>query len=120
MRGGEPFSIYAMYDHGELSTLAGQPRKAKQYVMGDSRVATTMTIHDIRAAQSAPILNLIHETRPGYTTVEFESAASMFTALTDGNGEVAKVGAQIDQLRESVFLKVFNDIKAGRVGGNGL
>ena len=79
-----------------------------------------MTVHNIRAAQSAPISNLVHEKRPGYTTVEFESAASMFTALTEGNEDVAKVGAQIDQLRESVFLKVFNDIKTERVGGNGL
>lgn len=120
MRGLEPFSIYAMYDHGDLSTIAGQPRRAKHYVLGNSRVATTMTVHDIRAAQSAPISNLIHERKPGYTTIEFESAASMFTALTDGNQEVARVGAQIDDLRESVFRKVFEDIEAGRFGGNGL
>ena len=120
MRGAEPFSIYAIYDHGVLSTLAGQPRRAKQYVLGNSRVATTMTIHDIRAAQSAPISNLIHEKRPGFTTIEFELAASMFARLTDDNPDVAKVGATIDQLRESVFQKVFDDIRAGRVGGNGL
>ena len=120
MRGSEPFSIYAIYDQRVLSTLAGQPRRAKQYVLGNSRVATTMTIHDIRAAQSAPISNLIHERRPGFTTIEFELAASMFAGLTDNNPDVAQVGAMIDQLRESVFLKVFDDIQAGRVGGNGL
>lgn len=78
-----------------------------------------MTVCDIRASQSAPISNLVHEKRPGYTTVEFESVASMFTVLPEGNVDVAKVGAQIDQLREMVFVKVFSDIKAGRVSGNG-
>lgn len=120
MRGAEPFSIYAIYDHGVLSTLAGQPRRAKQYVLGNSRVATTMTVHDIRAAQSAPISNLVHERVPGTTTIEFEEAGSMFSGLTEGNEDVTKVGKLIDQLRESVFLKVFDDVQAGRVGGNGL
>ena len=120
MHGAEPFSIFAIYDHGAISTLAGQPRRAKQYVLGNPRVATTMTIHDIRAGQSAPFTNLIHERRPGFTTIEFESAASMFAALTDGNRDVAQVGSKIDRLRESVFQKVFDDVQAGRVGRNDL
>jgi hypothetical protein len=85
MRKKEPFSIYAIYDHGFLSTLAGQPRKAKQYIIGDSRVATSMSIHDIRVAQNLPLQNLIHELHPGFTTIEFESARSLLAALTDEN-----------------------------------
>ena len=44
----------------------------------------------------------------------------MFAAITDGNRDVAQVGVMIDHLRESVFQKVFDDVQAGRVGGNGL
>ena len=120
LRRGEPSNIYVMYDHGVLSILAGQPRLAKQHFLGNSRVATTMTIHDVRAAQSAPISNPVHEKGPRYTTVEFECTASMFTALREGTVNVSKEGAQLGQLQENVFVKVLSDLKAGRVGENGL
>lgn len=120
MRKKEPFSIYAIYDHGFLSTLAGQPRRAKQYIIGDSRVATSMSVHDIRVAQNLPLQNLIHEMRPGFTTIEFESAPSLLAALTDENVEVGKISRRLDEMREGVFYKIYEDVKAGRVGGNGL
>ncbi|KAK3646872.1 hypothetical protein LTR56_008360 [Elasticomyces elasticus] len=106
MRKAEPFSIYASYDHGHLLNLVdGRPPKAKQYVIGNSVFATTMTRHD---------------RREGWTTIEFEVAASMIGALSEGNREAIAAAEKIDELREAVFAKIFEDVKAGRKGGNGL
>lgn len=69
-----------------------------------------MTIHDIRVAQHAPIPLLIHEVKPGFTTIELDVAASPFSKATDGNEEVVKVGKFVDELRDSVFQKVFDDV----------
>lgn len=41
--GAEPFSIYAIHNHGALIGLIGRSAKAKQYVIGDSRLALKMT-----------------------------------------------------------------------------
>ncbi|KAK5700080.1 hypothetical protein LTR97_006215 [Elasticomyces elasticus] len=121
MRKAEPFSIYASYDHGHLLNLVdGRPPKAKQYVIGNSVFATTMTRHDVRAAQSLPISILIWQRREGWTTIEFEVAASMISALSQGNIEAVAAAEKIDELREEVFAKIFEDVKAGRKGGNGL
>ncbi|KAK5717447.1 hypothetical protein LTR17_016134 [Elasticomyces elasticus] len=107
MRKAEPFSIYASYDHGHLLNLVdGRPPKAKQ--------------HDVRAAQSLPISILIWQRREGWTTIEFEVAASMISALSESNREAVAAAEKIDELREGVFAKVFEDVKAGRKGGNGL
>lgn len=120
MRKKEPFSIYAIYDHGVLSTVGGVPKRGKQYVIGNSRLATSMTVFDFRAAQSLPISNLIWEPSPGHTAIEFEVASSMLAALTDNDKDVAGIAPNIDEFRELVINKVFEDVKAGRVGGNGL
>jgi hypothetical protein len=109
MRGAEPFSIYAIHDHGALSTLAGRFQNAKQYTIGNSRTATKMTTHDIRAAQHAPIVNLVYEKKPGFTTIEYDLAESVFGFLTEGNEDVIQVARSIDQMRDDVFQKVYND-----------
>ena len=120
MRGQEALSIYAIYDHGHLLNVSGKPTKGKQYVLGNSVFATTMTRHDFRVAQNAPVANLIWEESPGFTTIEFETADSMFLALSGGNEQVGIAARNVEEFRESLFLKVFEDCKAGRVGGNGL
>ncbi|KAK5115797.1 hypothetical protein LTR85_009391 [Meristemomyces frigidus] len=121
MRRGEPFSIYAIYDHGHLLNLVdGRLAKAIQYVIGNSVSATTMTRHDVRAAQSLPISLLVWQRRESWTTIEFDVAASMIGALCEDNSEAVAAAARIDVLREEVFAKIFEDVRAGRKGGNGL
>ncbi|KAJ5784337.1 uncharacterized protein N7503_009549 [Penicillium pulvis] len=109
MRGAEPFCIFAINDHGALSTLAGRSQNARQYTMGNPRTATKMTAHDIRAGNHAPIVNLIYEKEPGLTTIEYDLAESVFGALTEGNEEVLQVARLIDQQRDEVFQCVYND-----------
>ncbi|KAJ5647842.1 hypothetical protein N7490_004214 [Penicillium lividum] len=112
MRGAEPFSIYAIHDHGELSRLAGRSQNARQYTMGNSRVATKMTVHDMRAAQHAPVVSLVHEVNPGFTTIEFDLADSVFGGLTEDNESVLEIARFIDEMRMQVFQKVYEDVLA--------
>lgn len=61
MAGPSGFMLFATHNHGALLRLAGQKRKAVQYVVGNPLFAFQMTQHDIRASLYAPLRVLIHE-----------------------------------------------------------
>ncbi|KAJ5894673.1 hypothetical protein N7495_006364 [Penicillium taxi] len=115
MRGDEPYTIYDIQDHGKLSTLFGRAQKARQYVLGNSLIAGAMDVHDIRVALHAPIVNLVYEKRPGFTTIEYDTAESVFRALTDGNEEVIAISKITDQTRDDLFQQVFVDASKANV-----
>lgn len=51
----KPFGIFVIRNHGHMLGLVGeQDRKAKQYTIGDPRLALQMTTQDLRAALHAP------------------------------------------------------------------
>ncbi len=49
MEGPSGFMLFRTSDHGALLRLAGQKRKAIQYLVGNPLIALEMTQHDIRA-----------------------------------------------------------------------
>src|SRR5262249_16228587 len=55
MAGPSGFMLFGTTDHGSLLRLAGQKRKAIQYVVGNPLFALQMTQHDIRAGLYAPL-----------------------------------------------------------------
>src|SRR5204862_7469057 len=61
MAGPSGFMLFATHNHGALLRLAGQKRKAVQYVVGNPLFALQMTQHDIRASLYAPLRVLIYE-----------------------------------------------------------
>ena len=61
MAGPSGFMLFGTQDHGALLRLAGQKRKAIQYVVGNPLFALQMTQHDIRASLYAPLRVLIYE-----------------------------------------------------------
>ena len=61
MAGPSGFMLFATHNHGALLRLAGQQRKAIQYVVGNPLFALQMTQHDIRASLYAPLRVLIYE-----------------------------------------------------------
>src|SRR5262249_1486632 len=61
MAGPSGFMLFGTSDHGSLLRLAGQKRKAVQYVVGNPLFALRMTRHDIRAALYAPLRVLLYE-----------------------------------------------------------
>src|SRR5262245_50430532 len=67
MAGPSGLMLFGTNDHGALLRLAGQKRKAIQYVVGNPLFAVQMTRHDIRASLNAPLRVLIYEDEAGKT-----------------------------------------------------
>src|SRR5262245_53168875 len=55
MAGSSGFMLFGKNNHGALLRLAGQKRKAVQYVVGNPLFAVRMTRHDVRAGLYAPL-----------------------------------------------------------------
>ena len=78
MAGPSGFMLFGTHDHGALLRLAGQKRKAIQYVVGNPLFALQMTQHDIRASLYAPLRVLLYEDEAGKTCVEYDRPSSLF------------------------------------------
>ena len=61
MEGSSGFMLFGKHDHGLLLRIAGQKRKAVQYVLGNPLFAVRMTEHDSRASLYAPLRVLLYE-----------------------------------------------------------
>jgi uncharacterized protein (DUF302 family) len=98
MAGPGGFMLFATYDHGALVRLAGQKRKAIQYVLGNPVFALQMTQHDLRASLYAPLRVLIYENEDGKTSVEYDKPSSLFGQFS--NAEIDAVAAMLDRKLE--------------------
>jgi uncharacterized protein (DUF302 family) len=102
MAGPSGFMLFGTSDHGALLRLAGQKRKAIQYVVGNPVFALQMTQHDIRAGLYAPLRLLIFENEAGKTCVEYDRPSSLFGQF--GNSELAPVAAMLDRKLEALVI----------------
>ncbi len=100
MAGPSGFMLFATHNHGALLRLAGQERKAIQYVVGNPLFALRMTQHDIRASLYAPLRVLIYENGEGKTCVEYDRPSSLFGQF--GNAEIDAVAAMLDRKLEAL------------------
>jgi uncharacterized protein (DUF302 family) len=100
MAGPSGFMLFGTSDHGSLLRLAGQMRKAVQYVVGNPLLALTMTQHDIRASLYAPLRVLLYEDERGRSCVEYDKPSSLFGQF--GNAEVTAVAAMLDRKLEAL------------------
>jgi uncharacterized protein (DUF302 family) len=98
MAGPSGFMLFASHNHGALLRLAGQQRKAVQYVVGNPLFALQMTQHDIRASLYAPLRVLIYENEQGKTCVEYDRPSSLFGQF--GNDRIAPTAAMLDHKLE--------------------
>jgi uncharacterized protein (DUF302 family) len=94
MAGPSGFMLFGTTDHGALLRLAGQNRKAIQYVVGNPLIAIQMTQHDIRASLYAPLRVLIYENEKGETCVEYDRPSSLFGQF--GNDRINPTAAMLD------------------------
>src|SRR3954466_13171668 len=83
MAGPSGFMLFGTQDHGSLLRLAGQKRKAIQYVVGNPLFAVQMTQHDIRASLYAPLRVLLYEDEAGKTCLEYDRPPSLFGQFGD-------------------------------------
>jgi len=104
MAGPSGLMLFGTTDHGSLLHLAGQKRKAVQYVVGNPLVALQMTQHDIRASLYAPLRVLIYENEAGKTCVEYDKPSSLFSQF--GNAEVTAVARMLDLKLEALAAAV--------------
>ena len=100
MAGPSGFMLFATHNHGALLRLAGQKRKAVQYVVGNPLFALQMTQHDIRASLYAPLRVLIYENEEGKTCVEYDRPSSLFGQF--GNDRISPTAAMLDRKLEAL------------------
>ena len=105
MAGPSGFMLFGTNDHGSLLRLAGQKRKAIQYVVGNPLFALQMTQHDIRASLYAPLRVLIYEDEQGKTCVEYDRPSSLFCQF--GNDRIAPTAAMLDRKLEALVAEAF-------------
>ena len=103
MAGPSGFMLFGTQNHGALLRLAGQKRKAVQYVVGNPLFALQMTQHDIRASLYAPLRVLIYEDGRGNTCVEYDRPSSLFGQF--GNANVTEVAAMLDRKLEQLVAE---------------
>jgi len=105
MAGPSGFMLFATHNHGALLRIAGQKRKAIQYVVGNPLFALQMTQHDIRASLYAPLRVLIYENEEGKTCVEYDRPSSLFGQF--GNDRVNPTAAMLDRKLEALLVAAF-------------
>jgi uncharacterized protein (DUF302 family) len=105
MVGPSGFMLFGTQDHGALLRLAGQKRKAIQYVVGNPLFALQMTQHDIRASLYAPLRVLVYETDEGKTCVEYDKPSSLFGQF--GNDRISPIASMLDNKLEALVVAAF-------------
>src|SRR5262245_22751392 len=100
MAGPSGFMLFGTTDHGSLLRLAGQRRKAVQYVVGNPLFALQMTQHDIRAGLYAPLRVLLYEDERGRTCLEYDKPSSLFGQFNDDR--IASVAGLLDRKLEDL------------------
>jgi uncharacterized protein (DUF302 family) len=103
MVGPSGLMLFRTSNHGALLRLAGQKKKAIQYLVGNPLFAMQMTQHDIRASLYAPLRVLIYENEEGKTSVEYDSASSLFGQF--GNAKVTEVATMLDRKMEQLVAQ---------------
>jgi uncharacterized protein (DUF302 family) len=103
MVGPSGFMLFRTSDHGALLRLAGQKKKAIQYLVGNPLFAIQMTQHDIRASLYAPLRVLLYENEDGKTCVEYDKPSSLFGQF--GNAKVTDVATMLDRKLEQLVAK---------------
>jgi uncharacterized protein (DUF302 family) len=103
MAGPSGFMLFRTTDHGELLRLAGQKKKAIQYLLGNPLFALQMTQHDLRASLYAPLRALVYENEQGKTCVEYDKPSSLFGQF--GNAKVTDAATMLDRKMEQLAAK---------------
>src|SRR6266404_4413630 len=103
MAGPSGFMLFRTSDHGALLRLAGQKKKAIQYLLGNPLFAIQMTQHDLRAGLYAPLRVLIYENEEGKTCVEYDKPSSLFGQF--GNAKVTEVATALDRKLQQLVAK---------------
>ena len=100
MAGPSGLMLFGTNDHGSLLRLAGQKRKAVQYIVGNPLFALRMTQHDLRAGLYAPLRVLLYKDERGKTWLEYDKPSSLFGQFNDDR--IAPVAGLLDRKMEAL------------------
>jgi uncharacterized protein (DUF302 family) len=95
---GAALFIFLKRNHGALLQVAGQPRKALQYEIGNPRTASKMTRHRLAAGLYAPLRVILYEDERGGSVFEYDKPSSLFGQFEDK--QVAVVAQGLDDALE--------------------
>jgi uncharacterized protein (DUF302 family) len=101
--GSSGFMLFTKYDHGALLRLAGQKRRAIQYVVGNPLFALEMTQHEIRDSLYAPLRVLIFEDANGKTCIEYDKPSTLFGQF--GNAKATEVALMLDRKLDKLVAR---------------
>jgi hypothetical protein len=99
--GFENLILFGIQEHGALLRLAGQQRKAIQYILGNPLIALQMTRLDIRAALYAPLRLLVYENGENQLNIEYDLPSTLFGQFE--NPEILKTGLLLDYKLEKLI-----------------
>lgn len=94
LEGGASLFIFLKREHGALLQIAGRPRKAMQYEIGNPLTATRMTRHQLSAALYAPLRIVMYENAAGGTIFEYDRPSTLFGQF--GDEAVTAVARELD------------------------
>jgi uncharacterized protein (DUF302 family) len=100
---GPELAIFSARDHGGLLHIAGLPRKAVQYEIGNPLTASRMTRHRMAAALYAPLRVVLYENEAGHAVFEYDRPSSLFGQF--GDERVNSVARELDAILEGVLVK---------------
>ncbi len=86
--------------------IAGQPRKALHYEIGNPRTATRMTQHQLPAALYAPLRIVLYENDAGRAVFEYDLPSSLFGQLE--YERVKAVARELDASLERILVNAAN------------
>jgi uncharacterized protein (DUF302 family) len=98
---GPKLSAFGVRDHGALLQIAGSPRNALQYDIGNPLTASKMTRHRLAAALYAPLRVVLFEDEQGRGIFEYDRPSSFFGQF--GDEGVTEVGRYLDTALETVL-----------------
>jgi uncharacterized protein (DUF302 family) len=102
--GSSGLMLFTSYNHGALlQQLAGQNRRAIQYVVGNPLVALEMTQHEIRDSLYAPLRVLVYEDGSGKTCIEYDKPSTLFGQF--GNEKATEVARTLDRKLEELVKR---------------
>jgi hypothetical protein len=100
---GHPLFIFLKRDHGVLLQIAGRPRKALRYDIGNPHTASKMTRHRLPAGLYAPLRVILYEDDKGDTVAEYDRPSSLFGQFNDE--AVTAVARGLDDALESALRR---------------
>ena len=103
--GPSGFTRFLTLDHGDWLSLFEQPRKARQYVIGNPLIAISMLRYDIRAGLNVPVRVYIYWDEASRTTrFEYDQPSTLMNGLDNRSLTAAaeKLDAKLAALAEEV------------------